>query len=304
MNNIQNPWTNISWDNPFADEDKNFTVKLGKQEFLFGSEDYIKAVNATDEDNTKKNKKKVGLRFDCLPEPFYGDPKSQVYLLGMNPGEPDPDFNKANDQNGKKYEENCKAMLRHDMNYLNRPGLLYDSEHHTIIYDPNEYNKIINDIFEKKLIKEFRDNKDYFPYRPHVGDVWQWEMWKQLRKKLKGKNPNVFSIEYFPYHSTSGFVFPDWLPSYKYRNWLIQEAMKEHKLIIIMRNEKSWYDIKFDGEWKSLKDYPNKIFLRNKQRIWLTPGNFVWEVPEERISMPNWVCQSIKEIIEKFDNKR
>lgn len=303
MNNIQNPWTNISWDNPFADEDKNFTVKLGKQEFLFGSEDYIKAVNATDEDNTKKNKKKVGLRFDCLPDPFYGDPESRVYLLGMNPGEPDYDFNKDNDRKGE-YEENCKAMLKHDIRYLNKPGLLYDSEDHTIIYDPNKYNEIINDIFDNERIKEFRDNKDKFPLRPHVGDVWQWEMWKQLRKELKGRNPSVFSIEYFPYHSNSGFAFPEWLPSYKYRNWLIQKAMEEHKLIIIMRNEKSWYDIKFDGEWNSLKDYPNKIFLRNKQRIWLTPGNFVWEVPEERISMPNWVCQSIKEIIEKFDNKR
>ena len=72
----------------------------------------------------------------------------------------------------------------------------------------------------------------------------------------------------------------------------------------IIQRYSSDLDIKFDGEWNSLKDYPNKIFLRNKQRIWLTPGNFVWEVPEERISMPNWVCQSIKEIIEKFDNKR
>jgi hypothetical protein len=303
MNNIQNPWTNISWNNPFADEDKNYSVKLGKQEFPFGSEDYIKAVNAKDEDNTKKNKKKVGLRFDCLPDPFYGDPESRVYLLGMNPGGPDYDFNKDNDRKGE-YEENCKAMLKHDIRYLNKPGLLYDSEDHTIIYDPNKYNEIINDIFDNERIKEFRDNKDKFPLRPHVGDVWQWEMWKQLRKELKGRNPNVFSIEYFPYHSNSGFAFPEWLPSYKYRNWLIQKAMEEHKLIIIMRNEKSWYDIKFDGEWNSLKDYPNKIFLRNKQRIWLTPGNFVWEVPEERISMPNWVCQSIKEIIEKFDNKR
>ena len=301
---VQNPWLNISWDNPFADEDWDSPVKLGKQEFQFGSEEYIKAVNASDEDNIKKNKKIVGLRFDCLPEPFYGDPESQVYLLGMNPGEPDPDFIKDNDYQ-RKYEDNCKAMLRHDLSYLDKPGLLYDSNNHTIIYDPDKYNKIINDVFDNNRIKEFRDKKENFPIRPHVGDVWQWEMWKQLREKI-GHTPKVFSIEYFPYHSTSGFAFPTDLPSYKYRNQLIHNAMEEGKLFIIMRNEKMWYDIKFEGKWKSLKDYPNKVFLRNKQRIWLTSGNFVKEIPETNSDVAayeeGWVCKSIEDIIKKFDS--
>jgi len=30
MNNIQNPWTNISWDNTIADCDKGYPVKIGK----------------------------------------------------------------------------------------------------------------------------------------------------------------------------------------------------------------------------------------------------------------------------------
>ena len=302
-NDDQNPWLNISWDNTIAECDRDFPIMLRKQEFLFGSEDYIKAVNVSDEDNIKKNKKKVGLRFDCLPEPFYGDPESQVYLLGMNPGEPDPDFIMDNDYHNRKYEDNCKAMLRHDLRYLNNPGLLYDSINHTIIYNPDEYNNIINDIFDNNRIKEFRDKIEQFPIRPHVGDIWQWEMWKQLREK-KGRNPKVFSIEFFPYHSTSGFAFPTDLPSYKYRNKLIQDGMKEEKLFIIMRNDKMWYDIKFEGKWKSLKDYPHKVFLRNKQRIWLTSGNFVKEIPEKKSDVAdyeeNWVCKSIEDIIKKF----
>ena len=302
MAKVQNPWQNISWNKTIADCDRPFRVKLGKQEFQFGSEEYIKAVNASDEDNIKKNKKKVGLRFDCLPEPFYGDLESQVYLLGMNPGEPDPDFIKDNDQN-RVYEENCKAMLKHDLSYLDKPGLLYDSNNHTIIYNPDEYNKRIHEIFDNNRIKDFRDDKEQFPIRPHVGDIWQWEMWKQLREK-NGSNPKIFSIEYFPYHSTSGFKFPTDLPSYKYRNQLIQDAMEKGKLFIIMRNEKMWYDIKFEGKWKSLKDYPNKIFLRNNQRIWLTSGNFVKEIPETNSDVAayeeNWVCKSIEDIIEKF----
>lgn len=302
---MNNPWLNISWNNTIADCDKDFPVLVGKKEFKFGSKDYIEKINEKDPkedfDNDKTNKKKkVGLVFNCLPEPFYGDPKSQVYLLGMNPGEPDKEFIEDNDKQNN-YVNNCIAMLKHDMTYLKKPGLLYDSNNNTIIYDPKEYNNIINDIFDNNRIKDFRDKKEEkFPIRPHVGDVWQWEMWRQLREKNNGCNPRVFSIEYFPYHSTSGFAFPTNLPSYEYRNELIQQAMDDHKLIIIMRNEEMWYNIKFKGQWSSLKDYPNKIFLRNKQRIWLTTGNFVWEIPEERIPMPNWACQSVNEIIEKF----
>ena len=293
---VPNPWLNISWDNPFADKDRGSIVKLRNQEFQFGSEEYIKAVNASDEDNIKKNKKIVGLRFDCLPEPFYGDPESQVYLLGMNPGEPDPDFIKDNDQN-RVYEESCKAMLRHDLRYLNNPGLLYDSNNHMIIYEPDEYKIRIHEIFDNNRIKDFREKKELFPTRPHVGDVWQWEMWKQLREE-KGSNPKVFSIEYFPYHSTSGFKFPTELPSYEYRDYLISQAMKERKLIIIMRNERLWNNIKFEGEWESLRDYPNKILLSNPRRIWLSPGNF--KIPERKGNEPDWVCKSVEEIIEKF----
>ena len=297
---MNNPWLNISWKNTIADCDKECLVQVGKKEFYFGSKEYVDYINRNDAKIKQTGKgKPVDLTFDkCLPEPFYGDPNSQVYLLGMNPGEPDKEFIEKND-NQNDYVNNCIAMLKHDMTYLNKPGLLYDSMNQTIFYDPNKYNLILKDIFDNNRIKEFKEKKENFPIRPHVGDVWQWEMWKQLREKNKC-NPRVFSIEYFPYHSTSGFAFPTYLPSYEYRNKHNQKAMDDHKLIIIMRNEEMWYDIKFKGQWSSLKDYPNKVFLRNKQRIWLTTGNFVWEIPEERILMPNWACQSVNEIIEKF----
>ena len=43
--------------------------------------------------------------------------------------------------------------------------------------------------------------------------------------------------------------------------------MKERKLIIIMRNERLWNNIKFEGEWESLRDYPNKILLKGLNRL-------------------------------------
>lgn len=301
MSNPQNPWTNISWSNTIADCDKGYRVKIGKQELIFGSKEYVNFINRNDNKREKgKGSRPVVLTFDnCLPEPFYGDPGSQVYLLGMNPGGPDLDFNRSNDKGGE-YEHFCQNMLKH---IIKKPGLLFNKKDSEIINNPEKYGEIINDIFENNRFKEFKEkigDKDFFPLRPHVGDIWQLEMWKQLIMKLGGRHPNVFCVEFFPYHSTSSFDFPEWLPSYEYRNRLIQNAMNDHKLIIIMRNEERWYDIEFDGEWHSLKDYPNKIFLRNKRRIWLTPGNFVWEKPEKRIPMPDWVCQSIEEIIEKL----
>jgi hypothetical protein len=191
----------------------------------------------------------------------------------MNPGEPDKEFIEKND-NQNDYVNNCIAMLKHDMTYLNKPGLLYDSMNQTIFYDPNKYNLILKDIFDNNRIKEFKEKKENFPIRPHVGDVWQWEMWKQLRETI-GRNPKVFSIEYFPYHSTGGFSFPKDLPSNAYRNYLIREAMNAGKLIVIMRQAKMWYSIKDGNLGADLAAYPNKVTLSCTGRIWLTPGNFV-----------------------------
>ena len=36
---VPNPWLNISWDNPFADGDRDYSVMRGK--FKFGSVDYV-----------------------------------------------------------------------------------------------------------------------------------------------------------------------------------------------------------------------------------------------------------------------
>ena len=301
-NYVPNPWLNISWDNPFADGDRDYHVKLGKQKLLFGSDEYVKvANNIKDPDsynNDKKNEKKENLTFDSLPEPFWGDINSEVYLLNMNPGEPDSDFTKENDKQGC-YLNYWKAMLEHKPM---EPGLLFDKENKRIEYDPAKYKAIINDIFINKKNKKCKYREDRL--RPHAGDVWQWEMWGQLRDSHNGVNPRVFCIEYFPYHSKSGFTFPSELPSYKYRNKLIQDAMSEEKLIIITRKEKEWFDIEFEGKWSSLEKYPNTIFLRNNQRIWLTTGNIVKGIPptDDDVSAfeEKWVCKSIESVIKKF----
>ena len=273
MCNIQNPWTNISWNNTIADIDKGFSIKIGKREFAFGSNDYVNFINRNDKKRKGKGIQPVKLTFDnCLPEPYFGDKDSEVYLLNMNPGEPDPVFNCSNDGD-RVYEDYCQNMLKHN---IKKPGLLFNNQDRKIIYNPDKYGKIINDIFDSKRIKEFKenkDNKDRFPLRPHAGDVWQNIAWKTIRESLK-RDPRLFILEFFPYHSTSGFAFPKDLPSNAYRNELIKQAIEKGKLIIIMRQANNWYKIKKDNLGEKLEKYPNKVTLRCKGRIWLTPGNF------------------------------
>lgn len=300
---MDNPWKNISWSNTIADCDKNHKVFIGsgknKEEVLFGSSEYEKFINRNDVDkNGKEAKNPVKLTFDSLPEPFYGDPESEVYCLCMNPGEPDPDFNRDNDEKGGyRYQAYCQAMLNHQPQ---PKDLIYDRNKNIIVRDANIYDEQMIKILAK--IKDFKKDRNHICPRPHVGDVWQREIWKQLIKKLH-EEPKVFSLEFFPYHSKSGFPFPADLPSNEYRNDLLEKAIIGEKLIIIMRKTDDWYKIKDRNIGKRLREYPNKIFLRNKQRVWLTPGNFVWEIPEERIEFPDWACHSIKEILEKFGIK-
>ena len=292
---VPNPWLNISWDNPFADGDRDYPVLRDK--FKFGSVDYVNHINRNDEKKKKEEKgRPVELTFkDCLPEPYYGDENSDVYLLNMNPGEPDYVFCQKNDKQGD-YLRYCQAMMNHQPM---APGLLFDKERETIVYDPDKYNKVIDSIFDNKQNKLFKnkDERKKYPLRPHAGDVWQREAWKALRDILK-RDPRLFIIEYFPYHSTGGFSFPKDLPSNAYRNYLIRRAIDTKKLIVIMRQAKKWYDIKENNLGKDLENYPNKVTLSCTGRIWLTPGNFV--IPERKGNEPDWVCKSIQDVIDKF----
>jgi len=190
----------------------------------------------------------------------------------MNPGEPDYVFCQKNDKQGD-YLKYCQAMLNHQPM---APGLLFDKEKETIIYGPNKYNKVIDGIFDNKQNKLFKDKEERqnYPLRPHAGDVWQREAWRALRDILK-RDPRLFIIEYFPYHSTGGFSFPKDLPSNAYRNYLIRRAIKTKKLIVIMRQARKWYDINDNNLGKDLENYPNKVTLSCTGRIWLTPGNLV-----------------------------
>lgn len=136
----------------------------------------------------------------------------------------------------------------------------------------------MNKKFEEMTQKNLRhDVKDCFWSegltglcgKRHSGIDWMEKKMTGLTKVL-GRRPNVFFIEYFPYHSKKGFTFPKNLPSYEYSNELIREAINQDKLIIIMRSKTLW-----EKRIPELKTYPHVITLRSPAGGWLSPDNFI-----------------------------
>ena len=87
---------------------------------------------------------------------------------------------------------------------------------------------------------------------------------------ILNRRPNIFFVEYFPYHSSSGFDFPCYLPSYTFTDELVVQAMKEDKMIIIMREKGNWIK-----RIPDLESYSNLFCLKCTQGGYLTPNNIV-----------------------------
>lgn len=213
-----NPWINVVKGENIAECDLAYiTNKYGSLS------QFVNFINNKYED--------ADLTFDCLPDPYSGNPESKVYCLNKNPGKPDSCFNDVQSFN--------------DATILN---LLLESK--SCFWAEHIRNKC---------------------GKQHDGVNWLAKRTNKLEKILGG-HPDIFFVEYFPYHSTKGFKFPKDLPSYKFTDALIEQAMKEGKLIIIMREKKGWLD-RIEG----LKDYPNLYCLKCAQGGYLTPNNIVRE---------------------------
>jgi hypothetical protein len=169
------------------------------------------------------------LTFSCLPEPYSGNPNSNVYCLNKNPGAPDRCFSED-----KGFE---MATMK---------NLALKQE--TCFWADGIYNKC------GKL---------------HDGIKWLKLRTRKLEEILN-RQPNIFFVEYFPYHSSKGFDFPAHLPSYQFTNILIEEAIRTEKMIIIMREKGNWIH-----RAKNLEGYKNLYWLKCAQGGYLTPDNIV-----------------------------
>ena len=103
----------------------------------------------------------------------------------------------------------------------------------------------------------------------HDGVEWLTKRTRELETIL-GRHPNIFFVEYFPYHSSSGFDFPCHLPSYTFTDELILQAMKDGKMIIIMREKRNWLK-RIPG----LENYKNLYTLKYAQSGYLTLNNVI-----------------------------
>ena len=187
---------------------------------------------------------KRGLDLSVMPDPFCGNPNSNVYCLNMNPGKPGEIGQMF--ESDKRYGELAKRNLIHEVDSC---------------------------FWSKDLLVNGKR---------HPGIEWM-ERYLGPMKKRFGEYPNPFFIEFFPYHSKNGFNFPQNLPSNQYRDYLIKKAMFDKKLIIVMRMAKKgkmgWYDI--DG--LDLKNYSNLIELKNYRSVWVSSGNFKRELSDASI---------------------
>lgn len=197
-----------------------------------------------------------------LPEPYSGNVNSNVICLNGNPGRKDT----------KLCEDEVKKEI---------------------------FGRIMKDTLNHSIRDFTWLTEEMKAIRP-VGSGW-WENMTKMISSEPNSTAHLFVLEYFPYHSTKMFNFPK-LPSDKYRNFLLNKAMKEGKLILIMRARKLWESIQEDNLGENLKAYPNKIVLKNPQRVYLSRNNMGAENWEEflkalRAPLKEDIIQDIQDLI-------
>ncbi|MCL2128828.1 MAG: hypothetical protein FWH35_00545 [Treponema sp.] len=192
-----------------------------------------------DIDRKEKIKEMKGLRgvyelkLDLFPEPFTGSPEAPVYLLNLNPG----------------FSENDKSEMPMIKDFVFR-----NYKHQKMEYP--FYN----------LDPKLKDTG---------GSNWWRQIMGQLLKKIKDDklvSQKIFCIEYFPYHSKKYRVGFE-LKSQKYSRFLIKKAIKDKKLIVIMRKENELISLLGDAIKKHI-DNGMVISCKNIRRPWISKGNF------------------------------
>ena len=174
-------------------------------------------------------KKDCELKLNVTPGPYTGDLiNAKVYLLASNPGYDDDDVLFS-----EKYENEIINNLLH----------IYD-EYPFLILNPRYRNSA--------GAKWWRCKLEYF-----INNIG-------LERTAK----KVCSIEYFPYHSREYKHNKTKLPSQEYSFSFVKNAIKENKIIIIMRSEKIWYDA-----IPELENYEKKYVLNSTRNVKVSPNN-------------------------------
>ena len=151
---------------------------------------------------------------DVLPVPHLGNPETaKILLLNLNPGFVDEDI-ELSGRNDLYVEQN-------------RRTLSFDSE-------PAFFC----------LSKKFSSTPGYQWWNRHLKELIQ----EVGRPNVLGK---VMCIQYFPYHSKEYRQYSELLPSQAFSFHLVEQAMNQGKVIVIMRRKQEWL-----RNVATLADYP------------------------------------------------
>ncbi|MDR2583672.1 MAG: hypothetical protein LBC75_09350 [Fibromonadaceae bacterium] len=136
----------------------------------------------------------------------------------------------------------------------------------------NEADKEDMEDLKNYIFKNYRHKCPFYYLNDNLKETNGGKWWRQRLKELieecgiKKVANNVFCVEYFPYHSnkwTSGKVC---IPSQEYNQALIEKAITERKLFIVMRKQ-------LFSQIEELKTYKNILFLNNWRNVSISKKN-------------------------------
>jgi len=184
-----------------------------------------------DKNSLDKMKERVFFK-RLLPEPYIGNPEAPIVILNLNPGysETDFDFYKI-----KKIRSLWKKNITHKNTQSYFPFYFLDPSIRVYNGGPSYWRRIF-----RKIIEDTNLN-------------------------LVAKN--IFCVEYFPYHSKV-YKKSFHVHSQEYSFFLVEKAIKNKALIVILRSEKLWYE-----RVPKLKKYNKIIRLRNNRNVILSKNN-------------------------------
>jgi hypothetical protein len=141
------------------------------------------------------------VRFDSLPEPFLGRPDAKVVFLNLNPGFSEDEVN----------------------------------------FHLDEY---FTSVARKNLAHEPQEYPFYFldPSQKSPGHVWWQKRLGALIRRYGHERlaQDLMCVEYFPYHSERYSYGLTTVPSQEYGFQLVREAVKQNRVVIVMRAHSLW----------------------------------------------------------------
>ncbi|MEM3192447.1 MAG: hypothetical protein QW292_10250 [Candidatus Parvarchaeota archaeon] len=279
----ENPW-------------KEFAIKVAKGEtgpyVLSGEDDLVKKKN----DKIKKKEEKFDL--DLIPEPFAGNPDAPIYLLNLNPRPVPYSDIKDNDQ---------MAIIKRRLRCHNLYNLVF--------YDDCLSENGNGETCGLQDLNDFKEFPFYHldPYYKHLPNFVWWyrnlsEIIQDVRNDFSKDNKiaesdvlqivsnSIFDVELVPYHSQH-FIDVSGLKSQQYAMELVERAVKDEKIIIVMKG--------YDKYWKEKVTDPKseKIYKLKSMNSKISQGNIEnikGDETEEQISDKN---SEGKKIMEEITDK-